>query len=145
MFLGGNISIAIKDSSNPIIENNTMKGNSVVIAAYLKNWRYGGGGRGKLINNDFCNNDILFDVDETSKISQNFYQQESREIKNIVIAGGSSAMPGLSDYLAENLKKTIEIANPFAGIFYPPLIEETLKQIGPSYAIAVGMAMRGLE
>lgn len=84
-------------------------------------------------------------VDETSKISQNFYQQESKEIKNIVMAGGSSAMPGLSDYLAENLKKTIEIANPFAGIFYPPLMEETLKQIGPSYAIAVGMAMRGLE
>jgi len=43
------------------------------------------------------------------------------------------------------LKKEVEIANPFANIFYPQILESTLKEIGPSYAIAVGAALRGIE
>jgi len=41
----------------------------------------------------------------------------------------------------------VEIANPFSasGIFYTPILEETLKKMGPSYAIAIGMALHGLE
>jgi len=82
---------------------------------------------------------------EVEKISRNFYQAEGKEVQKFIIAGGVSLMPGLREYFANYLGKETEIANPFSNIFYPPILEQTLKQIGPSYAIAVGMALRGFK
>jgi len=54
-------------------------------------------------------------------------------------------MPGLKKYFEDYLKKETEIANPFSSIFYQPILEKILKGMGPAYAIAVGMALRGFE
>jgi len=82
---------------------------------------------------------------EIEKIAKNFYQIEGKEIQKFIIAGGTAFLPGLKEYFEDYFKKEIEIANPFSKIFYPPILEETLKKMGPSYAISVGMALRGLE
>ncbi|TET84259.1 MAG: type IV pilus assembly protein PilM [Candidatus Nealsonbacteria bacterium] len=82
---------------------------------------------------------------EIEKISQNFYQTEGKEIQKIILAGASALLPGLKEYFQNHFKKEIEIANPFSNVFYPPILEKTLKEMGSSYAIAVGIALRGLE
>ena len=82
---------------------------------------------------------------EIEKISRNFYQTEGKNIERIIVAGGLALLSGLKEYLADWLKKPVEIANPFADILYPPVLGDVLKEMGPSYAIAVGMALRGLE
>lgn len=82
---------------------------------------------------------------EIEKICQNFYQTERKNVQKIILAGGSAFIPGLRDYFSEHLGKPLELADPFADIFYPPILNETLKEMGPSYAIAVGAALRGLE
>jgi len=82
---------------------------------------------------------------EVQKIFDNFYRQGGKEVEKVILAGGVALLPGLKEYFAENLKKETEIANPFSSLFYPPILESTLKKIGPSYAIAVGAALRGLE
>jgi len=82
---------------------------------------------------------------EIEKISQNFYLTEGKEAQKIFLAGASAYLPGLKEYFQDHFKKEIEIANPFSHIFYPPILEKTLKEMGSSYAIAVGMALRGLE
>lgn len=82
---------------------------------------------------------------ETEKITQDFYKQEQREVEKFILAGGTALLPGIREYFFERLQTKIEIAEPFKNIFCPPILEETLKQIGPSFAIAVGAALRGLE
>jgi len=84
-------------------------------------------------------------IEEIRKIFSSFFQAEGKEVKKIILAGGSAFMPGIVDYFLKNLSKPVEIANPFADIYYPPILEDTLKEVGPSYAIAVGAALRGLE
>lgn len=84
-------------------------------------------------------------IEEIKKIFSSFFQAEGKEIKKVVLAGGSALMPGIVDYFAKNLSKPVELANPFINIYYPPILENTLKEMGPSYAIAVGAALRGLE
>ncbi len=89
----------------------------------------------------------LIDVilNEVEKISRNFYQTEGKEVQKFILAGGTAIMPGLKEYFENYLRKEVEIANPFSGISYPPILEEILKEMGPSYAIAVGMALRGFK
>ncbi len=82
---------------------------------------------------------------EVEKISRSFYQVENKEIQKFIIAGGASLMPKLRKYFEDYLKKETEIANPFPAIFCPPILEKTLKEMGPAYAIAVGIALRGFE
>jgi type IV pilus assembly protein PilM len=82
---------------------------------------------------------------EIRKIFQIFYRQEGKEIEKIVLAGSSALLPGLKEYFAEEFQKEIEIANPFFGISSPPILDEVLKEIGPTYAIAIGLALKGLE
>ncbi|MFC1789412.1 type IV pilus assembly protein PilM [Patescibacteria group bacterium] len=84
-------------------------------------------------------------IAETEKIFQNFYRTEKKKVKKIILTGGSAKIPGLSEYFSENLKIETKIGNPFANIFYPPILEENFKEMGPSYAVAIGMAKRGLE
>jgi len=85
-------------------------------------------------------------IRENERIFSNFSQKTGKEIEKIILAGGTALLPGLKEYFYEKLKKETEIANPFSakGIFYPPILEETLKKMGPSYAIAIGMALHGL-
>ena len=82
---------------------------------------------------------------EIENIVKNFYQVEGKGIEKFIIAGGSALIPGLKEYFQDSLKKEVEVANPFSKIFYPPILEKEIKKMGPSYAIAVGMALRGLE
>jgi len=84
-------------------------------------------------------------IREVEKILGNFEQQEKKEVQKIIIAGGTALIPGLLEYFQGHFTKEIEIANPFSDIFCPPILENTLKNMGPAYAISVGMALRGLE
>jgi type IV pilus assembly protein PilM len=84
-------------------------------------------------------------IAETEKTLRDFYQSGGEEVEKVFLSGGSAKIPGLKKYFSESLKKEVEIANPFKNIFYPPLLEEKLTQMGPSYATAVGSALRGLE
>lgn len=84
-------------------------------------------------------------LSEIQKIFDNFYRQKGKHVEKIILSGGVALMPGLKEYFFESFKKEIEIANPFLNLFYPPILENTLKEMGPSYTIAVGSALRGTE
>ena len=80
---------------------------------------------------------------EMEKIFKDFESKE-KIVKKIILAGGSSFLPGLNQYIASCLKKEVVMADPFFGFSYPPVLEKKLKEIGPSFAIAVGASLRGV-
>ncbi|MFH1509954.1 MAG: type IV pilus assembly protein PilM [Candidatus Nealsonbacteria bacterium] len=84
-------------------------------------------------------------IREIEGIFHGFYIKKRREVKKVILAGGTALLFGLKEYFEENLKVEVEVANPFSNVFYPPILEDTLKEMGPSYSIAIGSALRGLE
>jgi len=84
-------------------------------------------------------------INETKRVFRNFYQNKGEEIERIILAGGLALLPGLKEYFAAELNKEVVIADPFLNISYPDLLAETLKKSGPSYVVAVGLAMKGFE
>ena len=83
--------------------------------------------------------------------TMDFYRATAEEgeeaIQKILIAGGGSKLPGLADYLSKRFEIPVEVFDPFRGIqvdsrkFDP----DYMKEIIPEMAIAVGLALRGVE
>lgn len=68
----------------------------------------------------------------------------NRDIKKIILSGGGALLPGIADYFCQKLKVETEIGNPFKDIIYSTALEEIIKEIGPTFAVAVGLAMRNI-
>ena len=84
-------------------------------------------------------------VIEVKKVLSDFYLQEGKEVDVIYLTGGTSGLPGLKEYFAEVLKKKVEIPNCFSELLYPPILGQTLEKIAPSFSVATGVALGGLE
>lgn len=84
-------------------------------------------------------------IAEVSKVVQEFSQAEGKPIERVILSGQSSVLKGLRAYCERALEKPTDLAHPFQNLFYPSILEHTLQQTGPSYAVAIGMALRGLE
>lgn len=82
---------------------------------------------------------------EIRKALEGFEQQKAGAVRKIVLSGGSSKLPGLREYFEKQFGKRTELIAPFQNVLYPPLLEEAIKEMGPSYAVAAGMALRGFE
>lgn len=79
------------------------------------------------------------------KISADFYQEEQKEIDGIYLTGGTAGLPGLREYFQETFKKKVEIPNCFSDLLFPPILENRLKEMGPSFSVSVGLSLGGLE
>lgn len=82
---------------------------------------------------------------EVKKVLSDFYLQEGKEADVIYLTGGTSGLPGLREYFAEVLKKKVEIPNCFSELLYPPILGKTLEKMAPSFSVATGVALGGLE
>jgi len=85
-------------------------------------------------------------ISETDRIIHSYFNKTERSVVQIVLAGGGASMPGLLERFQAHFsyfaKDAIHIGNPFKYLVYPKELEKTLEGIGPSYAVAVGLAMR---
>ena len=82
---------------------------------------------------------------EIDKVCQDFYQKEGRRVENLILAGGTTSIFGFKDYLESRIKKKIQIADPFLSISSPLILQPRLRELGPSLAVAVGVALMGVE
>lgn len=84
-------------------------------------------------------------VDELSRVSDNLLRTEKEKVEKIIISGGTSLISGLVPFLKEKTDKEVEIINPFSDIIYPPILEETIREMSPRFAVAVGLALRNIQ
>jgi len=75
-----------------------------------------------------------------------FFKATSSEdrIDRIFLAGGTAKVHGLQELLADRFEAGVELLNPFNNITYNPrdFDPDFINEIGPSAAIAVGLAVR---
>jgi type IV pilus assembly protein PilM len=83
--------------------------------------------------------------------TMDFYRataEESEEaIQKILVAGGSSKLPGLPEFLSKRFEIPVEMFDPFRAIHVDErkFDPDYMKEIVPDMAIAVGLALRGVE
>ena len=78
--------------------------------------------------------------------SFDFFRSSSHSdtIHKAILAGGCARLPGLVEYLSENLEVPFEVANPLRKIKADPkkFDPEYLEVIAPQLAVSVGLALR---
>jgi type IV pilus assembly protein PilM len=82
---------------------------------------------------------------EIHTVIRRFEEDEQVHIEKVLLTGGGAVLRGLVSYATDALSVPAVIADPFSKVAYPAFLEDTLKEAGPSFAVALGVALRGLK
>jgi len=82
---------------------------------------------------------------EGRRIIEVYARSRNAAIKKVILSGGSSRIPGLLTYIKKYIDIDSMISFSFRDIIYPEILESTLREIGPSFDVAVGLALRELK
>ena len=66
-------------------------------------------------------------------------------VGRIVLTGGTAAFAEMQPFASYMFDRTVEIANPFAKVAYPAFMEERLRDIAPTFSVAIGAALRPFD
>jgi type IV pilus assembly protein PilM len=82
---------------------------------------------------------------EANRVLLSYGKRYNKNVSRAVLTGGGASLPGLAPHAQEMLHTEVEIANPFGRTETPAFLDQVLREIGPGFAVAVGLALRQLR
>lgn len=82
---------------------------------------------------------------EVRRVLLGFQRKYNKVITKVILTGGGATLKGLQDFAKQQLELEIEIANPFSRVQTPAFLNTTLRECGPDFTTAIGLALRKLS
>ena len=82
---------------------------------------------------------------ESNRVLLNYQRKYNSSVSKILFTGGGSVLKGLQEEVGVRFNTEVTIADPFAKTQTPAFLEGVLKEVGPEFAVAVGVALRKLQ
>jgi type IV pilus assembly protein PilM len=82
---------------------------------------------------------------ETNRVLLSYEKKHGRNVSRVILTGGGSGLQGLIEYANEQMDLDVEKSQPFDKVQTPAFLEEVLKEVGPEFAVSVGMALRRMQ
>ncbi|MBI2618254.1 type IV pilus assembly protein PilM [Candidatus Kaiserbacteria bacterium] len=82
---------------------------------------------------------------EANKVLLNYQRKYNRSVSKVLFTGGGSVLKGLQAFAAEKFNADVALADPFSKAQTPAFLENVLKDVGPEFTVAVGVALRRLQ
>lgn len=82
---------------------------------------------------------------EFRQVIEEYERSFDTELSTVYLTGGGALFPGVSNLLADELQRSVQLADPFGKVAYPAFMEDVLQTIGPSFTVALGAALRQFE
>jgi len=82
---------------------------------------------------------------EANRVLLSYQKRHGSSVEKIVLTGGGAVLKGLLPIAQESLQTTAELADPFSKIETPAFLEDVLREVGPEFSVAVGLAIRKLQ
>ena len=83
--------------------------------------------------------------EETKRVLTQFETAHSKSISTIILTGGGGVTKELAAYAQSFFSISIVVADPFGKTQAPAFMRPVLADIGPEFAVAVGLALRKLQ
>jgi type IV pilus assembly protein PilM len=84
-------------------------------------------------------------VEEVRYLINVFQNKNEDKIEKVILSGGSAMLPNLAPFMSEKLNMNVVVGDPWARIFCQPELKPILSEIGPSFSVAIGSALREME
>lgn len=83
--------------------------------------------------------------DEARRVLAQFETANQKAISSIILTGGGGVTKDLAAYAKTFFQVPVTLADPFGKTEAPAFMRPVLEEIGPEFAVAVGLALRKLE
>ena len=93
------------------------------------------------------NLDVVFSriFAEARRVIVQYETSHKKSIASIVLTGGGGVTKSLGAYAKDIFSIDVRVADPFAKTEAPAFMRSVLEEIGPEFAVAVGLALRKLD
>lgn len=82
---------------------------------------------------------------EVNRVLLSYGQRYNKNVSSVVLTGGGASLPGISEMAKKSLSAEVSIADPFSRTESPAFLSNVLRDIGPGFSVAVGLALRKLK
>lgn len=82
---------------------------------------------------------------EVNRVLLSYGQRYNKNVSSVVLTGGGSSLPGIAEAAKSLLSAEVAIADPFSKTEAPAFLGKVLSSIGPTFTVAVGLALRKLK
>lgn len=82
---------------------------------------------------------------EFKRVLEQHEMQSGTKVTRIVLCGGSASFVDMPNFASYMFDREVKRANPFTKVAFPAFMEDTLAEIAPTFAVALGSALRPFE
>jgi cell division protein FtsA len=82
---------------------------------------------------------------EADRFILTYQKKYNKDVSKVILVGGGSALKGVVPFAKEILETEVLAGDPFSKVVAPAFLEQVLKETGPEFAVAVGVALRKLQ
>lgn len=69
----------------------------------------------------------------------------AHKLERVLLAGGGAALLGIEQYMQEALGIPTSVASALSRVAYPPKLSPVSRELGPKFAVAIGLGLKGFE
>lgn len=81
---------------------------------------------------------------EISRLIHLYNRRALHKIQKVNLTGGGANLKGIIEAAASHFGTEVSRGNPFARIVAPPIMQPILREVGPSFSVAAGLALHGI-
>ena len=74
-----------------------------------------------------------------------YEQRTNQTLDALVMTGGGAPLKGFMEFAQTKIQAPLRLADPFGKTQAPAFLEAILKEAGPEFSVAVGLALRRLQ
>ncbi len=81
-------------------------------------------------------------LSEVKRVRDNYEKTYREKVERIILSGGGANLLGIEKYTSDTFSLPTVKADPFTKIIYPPEAAPLVKELGPPFAVALGLGIR---
>jgi type IV pilus assembly protein PilM len=134
-----------RGSHNITDELSKSLGISLLDAEYLKREKGLLGEINGIAVRDVATFTLNYIFTEASHVVLAYQKKYNKNVSKVILVGGGSALKGVVDVAKSMFQTEVVAGDPFSKVVAPAFLEKVLKDTGPEFAVAVGIALRRLQ
>lgn len=82
---------------------------------------------------------------EAKRVLLNYQKRYNKTVSKVVLTGGGVLLKGFPELATKHFEAEVMLGDPFSKVEAPAFLGPTLRQNGPEFAVAIGLALKALR